>query len=191
MLRLAHMPKTLRTQNADALVDILIRHVGKRIIVGSPLGIGKANLLLNALYARALKDPEIHLELLTGLTLERPKGKSLLERRFIDLFSNRLFGNYPDLQIELDRVQRKLPPNVKFIEFFFAPGKFLHNPYAQKHYISSNYTHAARDMFDRGVNVVVQMISEKEGTYSLSSNPDVTMILASFMKASLVLQRCS
>ncbi|MFB6241157.1 MAG: acetyl-CoA hydrolase/transferase C-terminal domain-containing protein, partial [Gemmatimonadota bacterium] len=53
----------------------------------------------------------------------------------------------------------------------------------QRRYISSNYTHVARDLADRGVNVILQLVAEQEragagGRYSLSSNPDVTLDLA-------------
>jgi hypothetical protein len=44
-------------------------------------------------------------------------------------------------------------------------------PAAQQDYISSNYTHAARDMLARGVNAVLIMVGERGGRYSLSCNP--------------------
>jgi len=52
---------------------------------------------------------------------------------------------------------------------------------SQRHYTSANYTHAARDMADRGVNVIVQLvgIEERDGEicYSFGSNPDTTQDL--------------
>ena len=48
-------------------------------------------------------------------------------------------------------------------------------PAAQQNYISSNYTHAARDMLARGVNTVLVMVSERGGRYSLRCNPDLTL----------------
>jgi hypothetical protein len=57
-------------------------------------------------------------------------------------------------------------------------GVFLDNPIEQQNYISSNYTHIARDMLANGVNVLAQLVARKviDGrTYlSLSCNPDVS-----------------
>ena len=57
-------------------------------------------------------------------------------------------------------------------------------PAAQQGYISSNYTHAARDMLARGVNVVLVMVGERGGRYSLSCNPDLTLDVVAGMRAS-------
>lgn len=160
-----------------ACADAIIERVGKTLVVGTPLAAGKANHLLNALYARAKENPEIELTIMTALTLERPKPKTDLERRFLAPFVERVFGNYPDLDYELDRVAETLPDNVRVIEFYFAPAKFKDNARAQRDYISANYTHAARDLLDRGVNVLVQQIVDhpsKEGLVSVSCNPDLS-----------------
>ena len=45
----------------DALADAVIAEVGRDIVLGLPLGLGKANHVANALFARALKDPSISL----------------------------------------------------------------------------------------------------------------------------------
>ena len=42
--------------SADAIADAIIGAIGKRIVLGLPLGLGKANLVANALYARAAAD---------------------------------------------------------------------------------------------------------------------------------------
>jgi hypothetical protein len=72
-----------------------------------------------------------------------------------------------------------LPPNIKVIEFFFLAGKWLHVPYAQQHYISANYTHAASYLLARGLNVVTQLVAKRvvdgETRYSLSCNTDTTL----------------
>ena len=67
-------------QLADAIVD----KVGKRIVLALPLGLGKANHIANALYAKAVADRSISLSIFTALTLEPPRAKSDLERRFLD-----------------------------------------------------------------------------------------------------------
>ena len=72
-----------------------------------------------------------------------------------------------------------LPPNIKVIEFFFLAGKWLHVPFAQQHYISANYTHAASYLLARGLNVVTQLVAKRvvdgEARYSLSCNTDTTL----------------
>ena len=66
----------------DHLAEAIIARVGKEILLALPLGLGKANHIANALYARAAADPSIELRIFTALTLEKPRGKSELERRF-------------------------------------------------------------------------------------------------------------
>lgn len=69
---------------ADDLVDQIIATVGKNIVLGAPLAIGKPVSFVNALYQRAKKDPSINLRIETGITLEKPVGKSKIERGFLE-----------------------------------------------------------------------------------------------------------
>ena len=157
-------------------VEAILAKVGPRLVVGAPLGIGKPNPLVNALYRRVRSDPRLHLRLVTALSLERPTGKSDLEKRFLDPFAARVFGDYPELEYMRDLRAHKLPPNVELSEFYFKSGSMLGVREAQQHYISSNYTHVARDMLAAGANVVLQAVAMLPGPrYSLSSNPDVTL----------------
>jgi hypothetical protein len=48
------MPKAY--SNPERLVDDLLREVGPDLVVGLPLGLGKANHLINALFKRAALD---------------------------------------------------------------------------------------------------------------------------------------
>lgn len=163
----------------DDCLDDVIARTGPRLTLGIPLGIGKPNPLVNALYARAKANPGLKLKILTALSLEKPKAGSDMEARFLDPFVARVFGNYPDLDYVRDRHKGQLPANVDVIEFFLKSGDYLHNDYAQQNFMSSNYTHAARDMQIQGVNVLAQAVAirEHEGRteYSLSCNPDVTL----------------
>ena len=176
----------MKHEDSEFIIDQIIEKVGKNLVVGTPLAVGKPNHLLNALYNRVKNNPDLNLKIFTALTLDKPKGKSLLEKRFLEPMAERVFGDYPDLDYEQDRQAGTLPPNVDILEFYFPAGRFMHNDYAQQNYICSNYTHVARDMMDAGVNVLLQMVSEGtfEGRecYSLSSNPDITLDLIRLMQ---------
>jgi hypothetical protein len=171
------MPKLF--SDPDAIAEDIIRDVGTNLVVGLPLGLGKANHVINALYARAVADRTISLTFFSALTLEKPKPKNLLERRFIAPVIDRLFGGYPDLAYADALHAGALPPNIKVIEFFFLAGKWLHMPYAQQHYISANYTHASSYLLARGLNVVTQLVAKRSvdgvARYSLSCNTDTTL----------------
>src|SRR6202030_816235 len=171
------MPKLF--SDPEAVAEDIIRDVGTNLVVGLPLGLGKANHIVNALYARASADRSINLTLLTALTLEKPKPSNMIERRFIAPVIERLFGVYPDLAYAEALHAGALPANIKVIEFFFLAGRWLHVPLAQQHYISANYTHAASYLLARGLNVVTQLVAKRvvDGItrYSLSCNTDTTL----------------
>ncbi len=169
------------TQQAqfDKIIDQVIDKVGRHIVVGLPLGLGKPNRLINALYARALADPEIELEIVTALSLDVPKPGHWLEGRLMGPIVDRLFGaDYPRLEYLVALKNRAVPDNVRVTEFYFQSGAALGNPGMQRHYVSSNYTHVARDLIDRGVNLMFQLVArDADGRLSLSCNPDVTLDL--------------
>jgi Acetyl-CoA hydrolase/transferase C-terminal domain len=163
----------------EAIAEDIVRDVGTNLVVGLPLGLGKANHIINALYARASADRSINLTFFSALTLEKPKPSNLLERRFITPVIERLFGGYPDLAYADALRAGALPPNIRVIEFFFLAGRWLHVPFAQQHYISANYTHASSYLLERGLNVVTQLVATRvvDGVarYSLSCNTDTTL----------------
>jgi hypothetical protein len=93
-------------------VEETLRSVGRRIHLGAPLGLGKANQLVNEFYRWAREDPRIELRIFTALTLGHPRWKSELERRFVEPLSERLFGTYPELDY-VDALRRgDLPQNI-------------------------------------------------------------------------------
>ena len=171
------MPKMF--SDPEAIAEDIIRDVGTNLVVGLPLGLGKANHVINALYARAAADRSINLTFFSALTLEKPKPSSLLEKRFIGPVIDRLFGGYPDLTYAGALHAGALPPNIQVIEFFFLAGRWLRVPYAQQHYISANYTHASSYLLSRGLNVVTQLVAKRvvdgAARYSLSCNTDTTL----------------
>ncbi len=170
-----------RYTDPGQLAEDIVRAVGREIVLALPLGLGKANHIANALYARAAADPSINLKIITALTLEKPRPKQDLERRFIEPVIDRLFGGYPDLAYAAAQRNGTLPPNIYVAEFFFLAGRWLGVPSAQRNYISTNYTHAWRYVLERGINVVAQLVArsdEPTGTrYSLSCNTDMTLDL--------------
>jgi acyl-CoA hydrolase len=171
--------------DAARLADTIVDNVGKTIVLGLPLGLGKANHIANALYAKAVADPSIRLTIFTGLTLEAPHPASELERRFLAPVARRAFGGYPGLDYAAAMRANRVPPNVEINEFFFAAGQWLGSPYAQQHYVCANYTHALHYVLDRGVNVVAQLVAHRADEarpYSLSCNPDLTLDLLKLRK---------
>jgi acyl-CoA hydrolase len=163
--------------NADAVVDAIIARVGKTIVLALPLGLGKANRIANALYARALVDASLSLTIFTALSLEVPRAGSDIERRFLAPVAERIFGGYVALDYARDRRVGALPANVTVHEFFMLAGRWLGVEGAQRDYISANYTHVGRYLLDRGVNVAAQLVARRGDRCSLSCNPDLTLDL--------------
>ena len=93
------MAETLRVGGVDACVERILAWAGTDLRVAAPLGLGKPNVLLNALYRRAVAQSGLTLHLFTALSLTRPVAGSDLERRFLEPFLDRHFGaDYPDLE---------------------------------------------------------------------------------------------
>ena len=158
-------------------VNDVINYVGKDITLAMTLALGKPVLFSNELYRRAKEDPKIKLKIITALVLEKPKGHTELEKRFLQPISDRVFAGVPEFDIMLDFRAGKLPKNVEILEFFCKAGGYLNSPEAQQNHLASNYTHAMRDAMALGTNVFGQLVGY-QGTngktmYSMSSNTDV------------------
>ena len=165
-------------QDVETAVERILAHAGARVVAALPLALGKPNTLVNALYRRVAADPQRSAEFITALSLARPRPAPGLETRFAGPFLDRHFGaGYPDLDYVRDRAAGKLPANVRVVEFYLQSGSSLGNARAQREYASINYTHVAREVAARGVNVLVQMVARRGDRLSLSCNPDVTLDL--------------
>lgn len=177
-------PRTF--SDPDSLADAIIAQVGRNIVLGLPLGLGKANHVANALFERAARDPSINLQIFTALTLEKPTYKTDLERRLLEPVIERLFGEYPALDYATAMRRGELPANIRVDEFFFLAGRWLSNSTAQRSYISANYTHAYHYLLARGVNVVAQLVAARPQAdarrFSLSCNTDLTLDLLELRK---------
>ena len=165
-------------RDADEAARRLVKLTGGTIRLALPLGLGKANGIVNALTRAARDDPSISLTILTALTLQRPEAHSDLERRFLEPAGDRLFGRYEPLLYARMVEKGTLPANIEVREFFFQAGRWLGNRYAQRHHISANYTHALAYVLDFKPNVVAQLVArDAGGRLSLSCNTDITVDL--------------
>ncbi len=181
------MATPLFIDSVDACVDHVLDKISGDVVLGIPLGVGKPNPFVNALYRRIKANPSRKLRIITALSLERPVGHSELEKNFLEPLVERVFGDYPDLDYVKDSRAGNLPSNIEVREFFMKTGDYLGNSAAQLGYISTNYTFVARDMAVQGINVLAQAVAAKEGTeglrLSLSSNPDVSHEVIGSMRA--------
>ena len=172
--------------DVESCVEATIDRVGRRIHLGTPLGLGKANHVVNEFFRRAREDHRIELRIFTALTLARPRWTNELGRRLLEPLSERLFAGYPELDYVAPLRDGTLPDNIRVSEFYFQPGSFLRSPLAQQNYVSSNYTHVVRDVLDAGINVLAQLVgkSDVDGAtrYSLSCNSDLTLDLVPRMR---------
>ena len=164
----------------ERAVDDVLARLPSHIHLGLPLGLGKANGFVNALYQRIRQLPERRLTIYTALSLGRPPLGEGLQRQFLEPFIERVFGDYIELDYLADLHRNSLPDNIHVEQFFMQPGSLLNSPSAQQDYVSSNYSHAARDINANGLNLVAQLIArdpQDANRLSLSCNPDITLDL--------------
>ncbi len=170
----------------DYVVEQILQRIDGPIHLGLPLGLGKPNRLVNALYQRIKAEPQRSLTIYTALSLGRPHSSSDLEQRLMAPFLERVFGNYPELDYLHDQRRGELPANVQLQEFYLQPGSQLHNPKAQQDYVSLNYSQVARDLNRKGINVVAQLVAadiHRPQHVSLSCNTDITLDLLPLLQA--------
>ena len=164
----------------ERAVDDVLARLPMHIHLGLPLGLGKANRFVNALYQRIRQLPERQLTIYTALSLGRPPLGDGLQRLFLEPFVERVFGDYIELDYLADLLHNSMPTNIHVEQFFLQPGSLLNSPPAQQDYVSSNYSHAARDINASGLNLVAQLVArhpEDAARLSLSCNPDITLDL--------------
>ncbi len=172
-------------QDLEAAVDQILARVPGDIVMAIPLGLGKPNPLVNALYRRVRALPQRRLTIFTALSLEKPVGKSDLERQFLEPLVARVFADYPDLDYVKDHRAQTLPPNIAVHEFFLKTGDYLGNPIAQQGFVCTNYSFVVRDMVKLGVNLILQAVACRDAEagsdagpqLSLSCNPDLSLDL--------------
>lgn len=79
---MSEIPEDIMAPTADACVDAVIERVGKRIVLGLPLGLGKPVRLANALYERACNDPTLDLHIVTAISCWHRRAAQLWSRGF-------------------------------------------------------------------------------------------------------------
>jgi acyl-CoA hydrolase len=175
-------------EDVNECVEEALRRVGRRIVLALPLGLGKPVAIANEFWRRALRDPQLDLTIVTALSLRRPAPSGDLQQRFARPLIDRVFGDYEDLEYVRAERAGAVPDNVRIIEFFLEPGAALQSSHAQQHYLCANYTHVAREIVRRGVNVIAQLVATRGGPggerrFSLGSNPDVTLDLLARLRS--------
>ncbi|MBT9493774.1 MAG: acetyl-CoA hydrolase [Paucibacter sp.] len=179
---------SLWLNDIEATVEQILQRLQGDIVVALPLGLGKPNPLVNALYRRMASRPERRLKIFTALSLEKPQGKSSLEAHFLQPLVERVFGDYPDFDYVKALRAGTLPANIEVHEFFMKTGDYLGNDQAQQAFVCTNYSFAVRDMMTHGVNLLAQAVASRPGPdgtpeLSLSCNPDLSFDLIERMQA--------
>ena len=104
---------TVTCQSAEETARTIVERVGSEVVLGLPIGIGKATHVADALFELATRDPSISLTIFTGLTLEPPQGQSELEKRFLEPLVERLYTDWP-VPRYVDAIRTgSLPANVR------------------------------------------------------------------------------
>lgn len=169
---------TVHLDTLEQTVDFILQRIPHTIHMGAPLGIGKPHRLLNALYERIEADRTRRWHLYTALSLDPPSAGSGLQARFVGEFVERHFGaDFPRLHYVQAMKRDALPENIQVEEFYLQSGALMHSRQTQSHYASLNYTHVARALAERGVNIIIQKVAREPGggrRLSLSCNNDLT-----------------
>lgn len=164
--------------NADA-IDRVFETLPSGVRLAIPLGVGKPNKFVNDFYAACKLKPDYNVELYTGLSLDTPAYKTPIERNLIQPTFDKMLGvDYPYLQYVRDQRKHSVPANFRIYEFYMQPGSQLNHPQSQQDYTSVNYTHVIPQLVELGIECVFQAIARgTDGTYSLGTNPDLTVDL--------------
>ena len=112
----------LQSCSIEHAVDEVLARLPQHIHMGMPLGLGKPNRFANALYRRIAGMPERQLTIYTALSLGRPALGDGLQKRFLEPFVERVFGDYPELDFLADLHRDSLPANIRVEQFFMQPG---------------------------------------------------------------------
>ena len=125
--------KSLKINSISKATVVLLERLGNDIRLATPLGLGKPNQLLNAIYKSVEADKNKKLKIFTALSLQIPSPPEELAQKFLKPFAKRHWGeNYPDLCYAVEATQNKLASNIEVHEFYFQAGIALKSPQLQR-----------------------------------------------------------
>ncbi len=179
----------LRLQSLDAAVDLLLERVPGPLHVGAPLGLGKPHRLLNALFTRIEAIPRVRCTSTPRCRWIRRARRTGWRGASCGRSSRATSATTSRAWPTCRRCSRDaLPAHVRVEEFYLQSGALLGSTQAQRRYASLNYTHVARALAERGINVVRAeggRVSPMARRLSLSCNTDLTFDLLD-----AILRRC-
>lgn len=167
----------MKVRSIQEAVNAIFAHFSqnRNLRLATPLGLGKPNQLVNAIYEHVEKNDAFTLDIFTALSLDLPDPKPGLESRFAKPFIDRHFGPYPRLLYLKDIREGRLSPRINVEEFYLQAGRSKDLPYVQQSYVALNYTHVVRRLVEKRVNIVLQLVAKSGDRYSLSCNTDLTL----------------
>ena len=155
-----------------------------RVVLATPLGVGKSVRLVNAMVDHAMNHRDTSLTIITALTLSaEPQSNSEIARRLASPILERMSSGGPEPIWERLRRNGGLPDNIDVRDFYLNPGADISVPSAQQSYVSANYHHVIRLLADMNTNVLAQLVSPpRDGILSLGTNPDVSLRLIEMLE---------
>jgi hypothetical protein len=157
----------------DAAVDHVLDVTPGDIVLGIPLGVGKPNPFVNALYHRIKANPARRLKIITALSLEKPVGKSELEQHFLEPLVERVFET-----IRISNTSRTFAACPQLGEVFRKTETIWAMRWLAK--LCPPTTRIARDMEFRK-NVMAQVVAgRKSGPSESLQQSDVIVVMEKF-----------
>jgi hypothetical protein len=182
-MALDQAPTTVHSSDLDRVAAETFDHLDGRMVLASPLGVGKPVRLVNSLYDHARDHPGTRLTIVTALTLDGTTPSSELGRRLAGPIVRRLSGGGPRPAWKPAQRNGTLPSNVEVRDFYLTPGRSVDSPQAQQSHISANYHHVAGLLAEMGTNALAQLVSPpRDGLVSLGTNPDVSLRLLDYLE---------
>ena len=160
------MPATFA--DPDALADAIIAKVGRKIVLGLPLGLGKANHVANALYRRAVRVSMI------DLMVYRNASPSLLHGTLYDWRQTQFSAQFA---LPFTYPSESLPNGASEMEQYFdlTPTHFYDSQgskvWTVKSVITTEYEYGISNKLELGLYLE---LSNDPSTQGLSSTPPMT-----------------
>ena len=128
----------------------LFKDFNGNVVLGGSLGSGFPQLLANALFEYARSDQEAHLEIFSGLTLERPRGTGLEERLYQAIWKD----VPPVAYFDYIRQHGNLPKGIDIVEFYFQSGMHTKDKVLQQMLVACHFSNVPKTIMEHGCNVL-------------------------------------